>query len=935
MRRVGGWWGRLIAIWRGIERTLRSWVGLPSINPLALPPRDELELLSRGEGARGRVGRADLAQALHGAREGTDHEHRIAELMGYAVRPVRPIAVVPPSKPSSNPQTEARLPSPEALVYPATPFWRVEEVRFADVESPPVVAEPAAAVEVLTIADLGRDPTATAPRPQPPITPWPHLRRTMEEVTGWFRTVGGVDIVALTDRLSRGIPIVNVPRRRQRVRVRRLIVILDRADRLIPFWSDEDDVYAHLEAEFGQERIVPLRWKHGPSPHPEALKVDGAVGPGDAILVLSDLGIYGDEELRRTWLELGDALGSRGAAAWALIPCPAYRWPPHVRRSWRTIDWANPARAPQLGGCDPTQLERRRDRLLALLSLSVLTEPALIREIRAALPATLVDLGTEGDAWNHPRARAHRRGLVWSEELRRHAAAMFDTPSAEDGVLLSDDVLLNRVVAILRERHRSIPREIWMEEVCRILVRFPDRAFLRAEDVEQAIGFMQKVRAFVRDDPNARLAETIEIGAWAERMTGRLDEEAWNHRRLGQTLVDIRKVVGAGRPLPPGLTLQRLAVGESGHDGGVWTLRQVGTGLIGLRGMGSREAGQERGSPIATLFAGVPTCSVTLAAGRRAALHDLGERPEPIVDVGDEDEIVVATDAMDVVLRKATRPQWAHAAGRDRFGLWASFRVGEVVQRMRWIPPGRFWMGSPETEEGRDSWESRHQVTLTQGFWLADAPCTQALWEVVMGENPSRFRSPRRPVEQVSWDDVQQFVQRLNQRTETLDVGLPTEAQWEYACRAGTETSTYAGEMQILGDRNAPILDEITWYGGNSGVGYELSDGDDASKWPEKQHPRTRVGTRDVALKQPNAWGLYDMLGNVYEWCADAWSYGQDYDPGSVSDPFQADGPYRVIRGGSWDSYARRVRAAYRRGNEPGLRYDYLGFRLARGQGLR
>jgi len=110
-------------------------------------------------------------------------------------------------------------------------------------------------------------------------------------------------------------------------------------------------------------------------------------------------------------------------------------------------------------------------------------------------------------------------------------------------------------------------------------------------------------------------------------------------------------------------------------------------------------------------------------------------------------------------------PEWATAWGEDLFGVYVAFTVGEVDQRMRWIPPGRFLMGSPEDEKGRSKEEGQqHAVTLAEGFWLFDTPCTQALWEAVMGQqsNPSRFKSPIRPVEQVSFDDVQAFMRRLN-----------------------------------------------------------------------------------------------------------------------------------------------------------------------------
>jgi formylglycine-generating enzyme required for sulfatase activity len=289
-------------------------------------------------------------------------------------------------------------------------------------------------------------------------------------------------------------------------------------------------------------------------------------------------------------------------------------------------------------------------------------------------------------------------------------------------------------------------------------------------------------------------------------------------------------------------------------------------------------------------------------------------------------------------------PAWASEWGEDRYGVFIAFTLGEVTQRLRWIPPGRFWMGSPEEETqglAKGDWERewfekehpRHKVIITQGFWLFDTPCTQALWETVMGENqnPSRFKSQDRPVERVSWDDAQEFVARINTRIPGLELTLPTEAQWEHACRARTETALYSGPIEILGQNNAPALDPIAWYGGNSGVGFELEEGDDSSSWPEVQYPNPTSGTHPVGKKKPNPWGLYDMLGNVWEWCADGWrEYGErrEVDPQGPMDA----GAARVFRGGSWGADARSCRSAFRGRSAPDYRDRVLGFRCARAQ---
>ncbi|HRF44452.1 MAG TPA: formylglycine-generating enzyme family protein [Candidatus Competibacteraceae bacterium] len=276
-------------------------------------------------------------------------------------------------------------------------------------------------------------------------------------------------------------------------------------------------------------------------------------------------------------------------------------------------------------------------------------------------------------------------------------------------------------------------------------------------------------------------------------------------------------------------------------------------------------------------------------------------------------------------------PGWASGWGQDRYGVFVEFTVREVTQRLRWIPPGRFWMGSPEEEPGHyDNEGPRHPVTLTHGYWLFDTPCTQALWTAVMGQNPSQFQSPTRPVENVSWEDVQTFLSKINEQIPNLHLALPSEAQWEYACRAGTETAIYTGDLAILGKCNAPALDPIAWYGGNSGVNFDLTNGDDSSSWKEKQYPHTRAGTRPVKLKKANPWGLYDMLGNVMEWTQDRWHENyQDAPTNGLAWEDRSTGERRPLRGGAWDGKARYVRASCRIDRSPNYRSGLIGFRCA------
>lgn len=218
------------------------------------------------------------------------------------------------------------------------------------------------------------------------------------------------------------------------------------------------------------------------------------------------------------------------------------------------------------------------------------------------------------------------------------------------------------------------------------------------------------------------------------------------------------------------------------------------------------------------------------------------------------------------------------------------------------MAPGTFTMGSANDEPERNKAEGpRMTVTLTKGYWLGKTEVTQAQYKAITGTNPSTHKNvgPQAPVERVSWLDAMEFCRKLTAREraagrlpEGYAFTLPTEAQWEYACRAGT-TEAYAGEPNGM-----------AWCNGNSGG---------------TTHP--------VATKQPNAWGFYDMAGNVLEWCLD-W-YG-DYPGGTVTDPTgPSRGYYRTARGGSWRTDVRLGRSAARAGGSAG-RLDYtLGFRLA------
>ncbi|MDB6038588.1 MAG: hypothetical protein JWM99_2429 [Verrucomicrobiales bacterium] len=240
------------------------------------------------------------------------------------------------------------------------------------------------------------------------------------------------------------------------------------------------------------------------------------------------------------------------------------------------------------------------------------------------------------------------------------------------------------------------------------------------------------------------------------------------------------------------------------------------------------------------------------------------------------------------------------------------FIVPSCGAKLNWVAAGRFQMGSPVVEAGRSNDEGpQTDVTISRGFWLGIFPVTQGEWKTVaedvrgMKAEPSFFRGNWLPVEQISWNDCQEWLRAVNtleERGNRLPLGfryrLPTEAEWEFACRAGSSTCFHFGDVDgQLGD--------YAWYSGNS-----------------------KGQTHSVGEKKTNGWGFYDMHGNVWEWCEDR--YGGPLPGGSVTDPKgPVFGANRVFRGGSWGMVPSRCRSAYRVWNKPGYRDYTLGFRAA------
>ncbi len=845
-------------------------------------------------------GRADLVHAL--VHRGEAGLGELAELLGYAERE-RPTKVVGGKgvKRTTMPEPDDR--EDEAVDLPI-PFWRLARLEYFDAEEDGRLEMSAPASTTATPLEAGNLPVRPGKRAAPaPIVSAASLRAGFDRMLESRLASRRLDIDAVVDDLGRGRSLRHLPCLWTSGWNPRLLIVVDRSRRLIPYWNDQSRLVASLIDQLGASRVRVYGWVDSFGGAWRDARGQRTTVPraqdGEAVLALSDLGFLGGYRARVTWMRWARVIGARASRVAALVPVPVERWQPSVAAAWDAADWSAPHRAVRAGVHNAADLEQRCHGLLTLASIAAEIQPGLLRDLRKLLSPD-ADLATEADVWSHPDLE---RFLPSGGQLDTAAQRRWRQRFAR----LSRD-LKRDAVKTLRRWRDGMRAEIWWQEVL-ALAGDDDVADLIQDDLEQAAQFLGQAVVTSRSEGPTTFAE--EILAWIRRSGLRLPGDgAWRDSASGATMREAWDVawrrVGEA-PIPSGM-------GPSPTEGEVasWHLDQQGDDLIL-----TRDAEAVR-TPIGIL----PAIDSVKVGDDLAPAVSL--QPTTRLALPESPALMLHTGHAVAALERVERPTWADAMGRDRFGLWTRFTVGDASQRLRWIPPGRFMMGSPEDEPGRYEDEGpRHEVMVHRGFWLADTPCTQAMWQVVMGDNPSRFVSFDRPVERVSWDDCRTFLAELNDHRPGLEARLPREAEWEYACRAGTETATYAGPIEILGRNNAPILDEIAWYGGNSDVDFELDNGVDAT-WREKQYLDTeKAGTHPVASKSPNAWGLYDTLGNVREWCHDRWSSHYD-------SPRMDTG--RVVRGGSWVSVARNVRAAYRFHYEPSDRFYNLGFRLALGQ---
>ncbi len=778
-----------------------------------------------------------------------------------------PVEAAPPNSPSAEP------PIPNAAGWPQTRaptiFWRVEadeQLAHAPVHPPPPTR--------LTPADR-HDPARSLLflPPMRPICPWPRLEARLRAALNAGRPGTELDVETAVDRVAAREPLEPVPCLPAARWPATLCLWEDRRSRLSHLGLDQDALRARLEGALGPA-AVDTQWLTGGDPVDMLLLAPRVAGP---VLVLGDLGFFGGAHLQSRWAALGRALAARGQTPVALLPlCPS-RLPAALRGAWRCLPWEARAR----DTITPAVRARGTHRLLRLCAIASLVQPGLMRELRLLLPRDEVDLSTELEiAGARPVRAADGSGILLDAE---QAAALLLELKKEEPAILSQALVV---------------RERWRGKTPIALDRGERVALIQAGYLPEAD---PTCRDFLRGLSAALAggAEEATWGAFARRLLLRVSDAAW---AAGPYTEDLRTLFVSAhthhkpRRYPPGLRPEDLVGSRPPR---LLALRQVGAQLVWEEPAGDPadpKTPRRPGSPVTELMVGD---TVLVGPERGPVAVRVGAR----LDLSPASPLILEAGGRRLTIAPwVVERDWAIAAGRDRFGLWADVDLGGVPYRMRWIPPGRFWMGSPESEEGRFGDEGpRHEVVLTQGYWLGQTPVTQAHWLAVKKVNPAEFKGTpgslemQRPVERVSWDECRDFADPFGLR-------LPTEAEWERACRAGTDGPNHAPDVP---------LSEIGWYDKNSGG-----------------------QTQPVGRLRPNRWGLYDTLGNVWEWCHDSWR--DRYEAGTQYDPrYDVRGGLRVNRGGGWVSSAPWLRAACRYRGHPGGRRRNLGVRLARGPALQ
>ena len=685
--------------------------------------------------------------------------------------------------------------------------------------------------------------------------------------------------------------------------------------------------------------------------------------PGTRILVFSSLGCFGQDKGRMgEWEAWGKKLRLGGISPVVLTPAPPHTWTPGLARAFSLVFWDTSRLLPKMRPSGlrgqqpeppPPGHQKRMEELRALISPAFSLSPALVRAIRSLFPHGKFNGGDEGLLWSDKdHIVSHASACALKPGLRREALSEFKT------CVDSDRARAEQIFDLISLHHRHFCPSIQNEEK---LIR----AMLMDEPLPGGGQFMEALVKTLEDsDYGSTISYKSFCHGFESRMAPLAPLGLGIGEEAMETLwvkLNREKMIQGEASLPPGLDPTQYAWLLDTHQAQreyqivqqgpflwfepPWDLlppmdrNSGGSPLGGLNSAVSlikvEVENQSQGVPLVKSRVRVPGGTpdfpreIKITTDRETLVLATMEKPDwawgmgrdsqglfveigdekasrrayylPQGGYGDQGDYSIETGGFydapgyrEIMDKGMVRPDWAHAFGTDEYGIWAEFEFKGVSQRLRWMAPGEFLMGDEAKKD-------QHPVVITQGYWMADSPCTQAMWQAVMEKNSSRFKGKDRPVDSVSWKDCRRFLDRMNRAKPGLELTLPTEAQWEYACRSKSEVRSGQYSAYAFGNK----------------INKKQVNYDSKQTLPVKKLP-------------PNDRGLHQMHGNVWEWCRD-W-YGK-YPGDTAVDPVGPDdGAFRVLRGGSWIHNAGSCRSASRFRFEPAFRLNGIGFRFSRGQ---
>ncbi len=940
---------------------------------------------------RGAISRADLLWSFVTVAE--DQRRALAEQLGFEFQPPPASPKVSTHKPTLPAQPKIAPTAPEkpvtdAAVSKIPAFYRVTDAQGTENETLelPEWFQQAQPLTLGMTESLIPKRHKTAKVVCLPLVSWSRLWPCLQGVLGAEIPGQQVDIRRLVKKVSKGERIRHIPKLTRYAWAARAQLLIDINPNNIVYRQDFFQLTDALTALRGEVGLSVRYIVDHPGGHVVYYQQDEECfepwlypEKDTPLLILSDMGLH--RKGCRTvlqWLSFGQRLRGRGLRPTVLMPIAVRMLDQRLLNYFDCVLWDRTSSLKPLSEFCVTDYEDDRasatesvEHLMALCFPAMRVELGLLRSLRHLLPATAYDVGHESQVWHHHAVLSESDEWAWQPEkralfLKKFQQQLTQFSDAQKHGLVEQiacyhaklpDVLYFEAMHMLMNLKLPLPQDVkdaterYMAALIKTydqershqgLVSWVKRFHARHQGVEAVVSSDYQTVLYILERIRLEGRSLAEMDWPAhippEHILAFLNRSSSEHvyllRQQGTQLQlvpqdGIDTVALEDEWAIPGVTLLRLAL----RDTHIVHTYEVG----GTLKQNSLQVTEKQGA----CFSLPPSQRHQFQIGaQRITVEALpvGQTAQWVVARGMEGENTFVTSRDQAgneytwywhapswhpnqgVLRgvwysdisgQLALPEWAERIDRDKYGIYVDARLAGVEQRFRWIEPGAFLMGSPENEVGRLDNETQHEVILTQGFWLADTTVTQTVWEAVMGNNPSNFKGPQHPVDSVSWGDAQRFIEILNNQASEPLYCLPTEAQWEYACRAGTQ-----GAFNFVDELS---LERINYRGT---WGYK------AEEWGKG----AKRQTCDVGYYEANAWGLFEMHGNVWEWCED---WYDEYPADTLLDPVGPDqGNWRVCRGGSWFNSGRDLRAACR--NDAWLiGFVSIGFRLARGHELK